>query len=227
MDISADERVLRALSNESRRKIIDYLYAHGPSSYSKIMRATGFGVGESGRFSYHLRKLVDAGLVGQLSDGRYSLTPMGAKVARIMHEETAEVPSITETIEEFLNRIDQSRFIHGSLLVYAGLAYTVVGGLRTLLAALNLPVEVKLLGATYHYTPGAAVSAAVLAIGVALLLAGLWVLKKVAPDTGVLELLIYQRYSYLLLSRSKHLKRYLAMYILATISWLILLFAPV
>ncbi len=224
--MSVDEKTFRALSNEYRKKIVEYLYDNGSAGYSELMRAAGFGVGESGRFSYHLRKLVDAGIVKQLPDGRYSLTSKGVRVAEILREEAYESHSITDTIEGFLERIDQRRFVKGNLLVYAGLAYSIVGGLKTLLSLFGIPAKIELLGNTLYYIPVLHLSLAIFVFGAILLLVGLYLLKKTLPRTHVLELFVYQKYSYLLLSRSKYLKKYFTAYIIITITWLLLLFTP-
>ena len=52
---------------------------------------------------------------------------------------------------------------------------------------------------------------------------GINLLKHTVPGASILELLIYQKYSFLLLSRSRRLNKYLIMYILATIAWLSIL----
>ncbi len=225
--MGVDERVLRALSNEYRKRIVEYLYDNGSAGYSELMRAAGFGVGESGRFSYHLKKLVDTGLVKQLPDGRYALTSRGLRVAEIMREEAYESPSIIDAIEGFLERIDQKRFIIGNLLVYSGLAYSVVGGLKTILSLINLPAKIELLGNALYYVPNLTISFAVFVLGAMLLLVGLYVLKKLLPKARLLELFVYQKYSYLLLSRSIYLRKYFTAYIIVTISWLLLLFIPI
>ena len=225
--LSVDEKTLRALSNEYRRRIVEYLYSSGSAGYSELMKAAGFSIGESGRFSYHLKKLVEAGLVKQLPDGRYALTPGGLRVAEIMREEAYESPSIIDTIEGFLERIDQKRFVTGNLLVYSGLAYSIVGGLKTILSIIGVPAKIELLGRTIYYVPDLSISLIVLVLGSILLTLGLYVLKKLLPKTRVLELFIYQKYSYLLLSRSIHLRKYFAIYVLITISWLLLLLVPI
>lgn len=224
--MGVDERVLRALSNEYRKRIVEYLYDNGSAGYSELMRAAGFGVGESGRFSYHLKKLIDAGLVTQLHDGKYALSSKGLRIAEIMREEAYESVSIVDTIEGFLERIDQKRFVSGNLLVYLGLAYSVVGGLKTVLSLISIPAKIEILGKTIYYIPNLSISIAVFVLGITLLSIGLYALKKLLPKARLLELFIYQKYSYLLLSRSRFLKKYFIAYILITITWLSLLFIP-
>ena len=222
-----DERILRALSNEYRKKIMEYLYDSGSAGYSELMRVAGFGVGESGRFSYHLKKLIDAGLVKQLSDGKYALTSKGLRVVGIMREEAFESPSIVDTIEGFLERIDQRRFVRGNLLVYSGLAFGVVGGLKTIFSLIGVPAKIELLGNTIYYVPDLSISLVVFIMGLVSLFMGLVILKKLFPKARLLELLVYQKYSYLLLSRSNLLRKYFVVYVLVTIAWLLLLFIPV
>ena len=224
--MGVDERVLRALSNEYRKRIVEYLYDNGSAGYSELMRAAGFGVGESGRFSYHLKKLIDAGLVTQLHNGKYALSSKGLRIAEIMREEAYESVSIVDTIEGFLERINQKRFVTGNLLVYSGLAFGVVGGLKTVLSLISIPAKIEILGKTIYYIPNLSISIAVFVLGITLLSIGLYALKKLLPKARLLELFIYQKYSYLLLSRSRFLKKYFIAYILITITWLLLLFIP-
>ena len=224
--MGVDERVLRALSNEYRKKIMEYLYDSGSAGYSELMRVAGFGVGESGKFSYHLKKLIDAGLVKQLPDGRYALTSKGLRIAEIMCEEAYESPSIIDAIEGFLERIDQKRFVTGNLLVYSELAYSVVASLKTILSLINLPAKIELLGNTLYYVPNLTISLAVFVLGAILLLIGLYMLKRLLPKICLLELFVYQKYSYLLLSRSPLLRKYFIACIIITITWLLLLFIP-
>jgi len=224
--MGVDEKVLRALSNEYRKKIVEYLYNSGSAGYSELMKAAGFNIGESGRFSYHLKKLIDAGLVKQLPDGKYALTPLGSRVAGIMHEEAYESPSIIDTIEGFLERINQKKFVTGNLLVYTGLAFSVVGGLKTVLSLINYPAKIELLGNTIYYVPDPKISLIIFTIGAISLLAGLLMLKKLFPKAHLLELLVYQKYSYLLLSRSTFLRKYFIAYIMVSIVWVLLIFIP-
>ncbi len=224
--MSVDERTLRALSNENRKKIIEYLYNNGATSYSKLMRAIGFGIGESGKFSYHLKKLIDAGLIRQLPDRKYVLTRKGLRLTEIIQEETRDSPSLIDTIDNFLERIDHKKFIAGNLLVYTGIAFGVVSGLKTILSIIGIPAKIQILGNTLYYSPNLNLYIPILILAIILLVMGLYELKKTLPQARILELLIYQKYSYLLLSRSSYLKKFFTLYVFITISWLLMLFIP-
>ena len=218
--MASNEKVMRALANDDRRRMLEYLYSSGPSTYSEIMRAIGFGIGDSGRFAYHLKKLISAGLVKQLPDSRYTLTPEGRRVAAILHEEELEHPTIIDTLNEFSRIVDIKRFMNGSILVYTGLSFTVTGGILTLMSIIGIPTKIEIMGTAHYFIPNTIVSLTALVLGLISLWMGLGILKHILPGTSILELLIYQKYSFLLLSRSGKLNKYFLMYILVTIAWI-------
>lgn len=80
--VSAEEThaTLEALSNPIRRKVIQRL-AQAPASFGEAMAAAGLD--DSPKMAFHLRKLVDAGLV--VHDGEtYRLTTRGIAGARLL-----------------------------------------------------------------------------------------------------------------------------------------------
>ena len=95
-----DEAVMRAVANEVRRKVIERLWA-GPATFTELMEAAGMGVSESGKFTYHLKRLLNAGLVKQLGDGRYGLTGLGKRVAGLLMQKSVEGEDIVASIREF------------------------------------------------------------------------------------------------------------------------------
>lgn len=79
---------LEALSSPIRRKALERL-APAPASFSEIMRAVGLD--DSPKMSFHMRKLVDDGLVSH--DGvTYRLTPRGESASRLLRETSALPP---------------------------------------------------------------------------------------------------------------------------------------
>ncbi|RLI39549.1 hypothetical protein DRO60_00905 [Candidatus Bathyarchaeota archaeon] len=71
-------RVVKAIASPLRAQILGLL-ARGPMSYTEIMRSLGLSPDrDAGKFAYHLKMLVNTGLVRQNSDGgRYEITDLG------------------------------------------------------------------------------------------------------------------------------------------------------
>ena len=71
-------RVVKAIASPLRAQILSLL-ARGPMSYTEIMRSLGLSPErDAGKFAYHLKTLVNAGLIKQNSDGgRYEITDLG------------------------------------------------------------------------------------------------------------------------------------------------------
>ena len=87
-------RVVKAMASPLRARILGLL-AKGPMSYTEMMRNLRLSPDrDAGRFAYHLKTLVRAGLVRPNSeDGRYEITDLG----RIAH-------SVLESLEERVSR---------------------------------------------------------------------------------------------------------------------------
>ena len=80
---------IEAMANPIRRRVLTRL-EEGPASFSETMRAAGLE--DSPKLSFHLHRLVEAGLVGK-SEEEYRLTPAGAEAVatlRRMEKTTAE-----------------------------------------------------------------------------------------------------------------------------------------
>ena len=71
-------RVVKALASPIRAQILGLL-ARGPMSYTEIMRSLGMSPDrDAGKFAYHLKTLVKAGLIRPNSeDGKYEITDLG------------------------------------------------------------------------------------------------------------------------------------------------------
>ncbi len=81
--------VLEALANPIRRGVLQRL-SEGPAAFSEVMRAAGLD--DSPKMSFHVRKLVDAGLLrhdGQL----YLLTPRGVAAVGLLRDAAFLPPS--------------------------------------------------------------------------------------------------------------------------------------
>ena len=87
-------RVVKAMASPLRARILGLL-ARGPMSYTEMMRSLRLSPDrDAGRFAYHLKTLVKAGLIRPNSeDGRYEITDLG----RIAH-------SVLESLEERVSR---------------------------------------------------------------------------------------------------------------------------
>ncbi|RLI06231.1 hypothetical protein DRO32_05665, partial [Candidatus Bathyarchaeota archaeon] len=87
-------RVVKALASPVRAQILDLL-ARGPMSYTELMRGLGLSPDrDAGKFAYHLKLLVRAGLIRPGRDGgRYEITDLG----RLAH-------GMMEGLEERISR---------------------------------------------------------------------------------------------------------------------------
>jgi DNA-binding NtrC family response regulator len=74
---------INALSNPTRREIIEYLSAD-KQSFHKIQKS--LGIRDPPKLSFHLNKLKNLRLVTQDQARKYVLTPFGHKVLRILGE---------------------------------------------------------------------------------------------------------------------------------------------
>ncbi|MGP8077179.1 MAG: response regulator [Thermoplasmata archaeon] len=89
--VSAEEThaALEALANPIRRKVIQRL-EQGPASFGEAMQAAGLD--DSPKMAFHLRKLVETGLV--LHEGEtYRLTTRGSAGARLLSDATFLPPA--------------------------------------------------------------------------------------------------------------------------------------
>ena len=80
--VSADAHTtLEAMGNPVRRLVLRRL-AGGPSSFMQTMEAAR--IDDTSLIAFHLRKLVESGLVAHLARERYRLTPRGKEVVKIL-----------------------------------------------------------------------------------------------------------------------------------------------
>ncbi len=88
-----DEGVLKALSNSTRRKIIQLIATKGSASYTQMMQVLGLDPSlESGTFNYHLKELGEAGLI-ESANGEYRITDLGRK-ALVLIDQVREEPRV-------------------------------------------------------------------------------------------------------------------------------------
>ena len=89
--VSAEEThaTLEALANPIRRKVLQRL-AEAPASFGEVMRAAGLD--DSPKMSFHLRKLLDAGLLLHETES-YRLTARGEAGVRLLGDATFLPPA--------------------------------------------------------------------------------------------------------------------------------------
>ncbi|HTZ61798.1 MAG TPA: response regulator [Thermoplasmata archaeon] len=83
---------LEALGNPIRRAVLRRV-ARGPCSFSDAMKAADLD--DSPKLSFHLRKLVDEGLLAHAGD-EYRLTPLGLESVRLLEAIDAMAPGRTD-----------------------------------------------------------------------------------------------------------------------------------
>ncbi|MFW9852629.1 MAG: PH domain-containing protein [Candidatus Thorarchaeota archaeon] len=109
------EWVLKAVSHQLRRKILNLIYDYSFLNYSDLLRELDL---TTGKLNFHLKQLT--GLIEKQRDGEYRLTPIGEKALEILKQ----VYSISEdedqvnyfqtlqlgiTIEEFRPGVEAKR----------------------------------------------------------------------------------------------------------------------
>ena len=112
--------IFSVISSPSRLEILRQLNSRGPMGYSELKSSTGFRAKkESGKFAYHLRKLLRQGLIQHSRvDKKYGITPLGRLVLNaareideraLLHVEQVMIRTTHETLEPFSsNRLMQS-----------------------------------------------------------------------------------------------------------------------
>jgi DNA-binding transcriptional ArsR family regulator len=84
------ESVLKALSNSTRREIMRQIVAKSGATYTQMMEILGLDPSlKSGRFNYHLKELVDAGLIYQI-EGVYKISELGEKALILIDQVSKE-----------------------------------------------------------------------------------------------------------------------------------------
>lgn len=85
--------MLKALSNSTRREIIHLIATKGSASYSQIMQVLGLDPSlESGTFNYHLKELIEVGLIESVN-GEYRITALGRN-ALILIDQVRDEPRV-------------------------------------------------------------------------------------------------------------------------------------
>lgn len=100
MDI---EDVVGALKSSFRRRILHRL-SRGSLRYSELMKSVGVEPEDSGWFAYHLKVLVDAGLVSRNGE-MYYLSRVGRKAVLLLREVSKKEDSISVRFLEGMSRI--------------------------------------------------------------------------------------------------------------------------
>ncbi len=95
-----NEAVIKALNHKIRRNLLLELYKHGWGGYSELSKSLDI---KAGGFYHHMRLLEESGLVKQLEDKLYEITPLGAQAS--------------EFIRGSFSPLDESRF-YGILRVF-------------------------------------------------------------------------------------------------------------
>jgi CheY-like chemotaxis protein len=81
--VAADAHTtLESLSNPIRRLVLRRL-ADGPCTFMQAMEAAQ--IDDTSKIAFHLRKLVESGLVSHTADGPYQLTQRGSGVIGVLH----------------------------------------------------------------------------------------------------------------------------------------------
>ena len=72
--------VLKALNHDLRRYMIQYLHEISRSTtFTNLLEQMNYETKNSGSFSYHLKLLLDAGLVSKTEENLYTLTSLGER----------------------------------------------------------------------------------------------------------------------------------------------------
>lgn len=98
--------ILKALNNELRRKILILLFTHGKFRYSDLMHELGMSPeSDSGWFAYHIKTLLDAGLIKR-DNGNYYLSRIGRRAVLLIEEIGKPEESISIRVIEGLLRME-------------------------------------------------------------------------------------------------------------------------
>ena len=88
-------KICSSMDHEIRRGIIQYLNEVGEASYTDMLEYLGIEV--SSRFAFHLKFLVDSGVVTKISGDKYVLTDLGKYVASILEQIESMIASKPES----------------------------------------------------------------------------------------------------------------------------------
>lgn len=103
------ERIFDALGHRVRRKIVEELGKRGSATYSELMKASG--VEDSGTFAFHLKKLLDLGIVRKNERGEYELTDLGKRAFSILKMLSSEVEVFRPGVERLVTVSDTTRYV--------------------------------------------------------------------------------------------------------------------
>ncbi len=135
----------------------------------------------------------------------------------VLAEEESDSCTILDALEGFAKKVDVDAFFLGSVLFASGLFISVFGLVTAVLGALGMPYRVEVMGHVYYKYPNVVLAALGAVAGALLSSLALRVLKASFPGSSTLELLVYQRYTFFLLSRTGKLGKYVLVYVLVVV----------
>ncbi|MCD6563853.1 MAG: helix-turn-helix transcriptional regulator [Thermoproteales archaeon] len=218
-----DDKILRALSNENRKRILEQLYFNNYLEYAELMKRVGFKIGESGKFAYHSNKLEEAELIKKRIDGKYELTSKGRKIVKILLEENIKD---VDPITDFSKNINVDLYAISSIIMFAGLFSLIYNSILLILAFLNLPARIVIMGQVYVRIINVHLSFLMLFIGGTLTLLSLYLLKKSGTKYTFIEKIVLQKYLFLILVNRGSIGKYLFFLVLAIIFSVVSSFIP-
>jgi DNA-binding transcriptional ArsR family regulator len=157
---SGKETVLKALSNSTRREIMRQIVGRGGATYTEMMEILGLDPSlKSGKFNYHLKELVDAGLILQVN-GIYRITDLGEKALILIDQVSKETKidrygvlhaAISMNPREELSLFkSQFGFGPGFVLLMLGIIFSLVSGgiqlLDLIVATVFIIIGISILG---------------------------------------------------------------------------------
>jgi len=208
MNENFNEDVMRAVSNEYRRKMLELLYFNGDLEYAELMKRVGFRLGESSKFAYHLNKLEKAGLVTKKLNGKYTLTGDGKRIVRILLDENLKD---VDPITEFANNVDIDLYATASIIVFLGLFLLIFNAILLVMALLGIPSTVEIMGQKYIKPINTVIPLFFLLAGGSLTLLSLCLFKKSGKKYSLLEKIVLQKYLFLLLIKKGNIGKYVGL----------------
>jgi DNA-binding transcriptional ArsR family regulator len=80
------EAIIKALNHKVRRALLLELYKYGWAGYSELSKTLNI---KAGGFYHHMKLLEESGLVKQLEDKQYEITPQGAQASEFIRSNFA------------------------------------------------------------------------------------------------------------------------------------------
>ncbi|MCY3414551.1 MAG: helix-turn-helix transcriptional regulator [Candidatus Heimdallarchaeota archaeon] len=123
-DISS---VLKALNHELRREILLYLNEYKRGSFTALHTHVEERTKSTGQFSYHLKMLIDAGIISKQDDS-YTLTQLGERATSMITMIDTEVrqPSIAQKISNSYSQLSPLESILISWMIAPLIIFAVI-----------------------------------------------------------------------------------------------------